>query len=308
MHKTYQVNGGRIAEILDADPAQLGQVTAYVNPDEAERKELVERYCLDEHTLFSSLDPDELSRLEFEPEHVAFIFKRPKNVFTKEQFLFRVESTGLFLFKERLIIVISEDIPLFTGKEFNRIKSLTDLTLKLISRSIIHFREHLKVISMISDELQNKINTSMENSHLLNMFSLEKSLEYYLNSINSNGLLFERIKYYAARIGFTTEELELLDDIIVENSQCSKQAEIYSNILASLMDARASIVSNNLNVLMKTLNIITIAIMVPTFVVSAFSMNVGIPMQHHPFAFYIIMGIAMVSVLAFIFFWRYRKW
>jgi magnesium transporter len=74
------------------------------------------------------------------------------------------------------------------------------------------------------------------------------------------------------------------------------------------MDARASIVSNNLNVLMKTLNIITIGIMVPTFVVSAFSMNVDIPLEHHPWAFAIIMGLAILSVITFLLFWRYKKW
>ena len=82
---------------------------------------------------------------------------------------------------------------------------------------------------------------------------------------------------------------------MIENSQCEKQAEIYSNIFASLMDARASIVNNNLSVLMKTLNIITITIMVPTFVVSVFSMNVGIPLADMPWAFWVILGMAAAA-------------
>jgi len=69
-----------------------------------------------------------------------------------------------------------------------------------------------------------------------------------------------------------------------------------------------SIVSNNLNILMKTLNIITIGIMVPTFVVSAFSMNVRIPMQGFPYAFWVILGMSACSVMGFLFFWRYKKW
>jgi len=133
-------------------------------------------------------------------------------------------------------------------------------------------------------------------------------LVYYLNSINSNGFVLERLKLNAAKIGFAVEELEFLDDTIIENSQCYKQAEIYSNILAGLMDARVSIVSNNLNVLMKTLNIITIAIMVPTLVVSAFSMNVAIPLQGHPRAFWIIMGLAVTSVMGVIYLWRMKRW
>jgi len=205
-------------------------------------------------------------------------------------------------------VVMPEEAPLFEGKQFQRVASLNDLLLKLIYRSIFHYLEHLKIINMITDSLEDKISSSMENKYLLNLFTLEKSLVYYLNAINSNSMLIEKLKTNAAKIGFSPEGLEFLDDIIIENNQCYRQAEIYSNILASMMDARASIVSNNLNVLMKTLNIITIGIMVPTFVVSAFSMNVGIPLSWHPAAFWMVMGLALVSVVAFMLFWRFKKW
>jgi magnesium transporter len=120
--------------------------------------------------------------------------------------------------------------------------------------------------------------------------------------------VLEKLKLNANKIGFSTEELELLDDTLIENNQCYRQAEIYSNILASLMDARASIVSNNLNVLMKTLTLITIMIMVPTFVVSAFSMNVKIPLSNYSFAFWIILSLAATSVLSIIVIWRRKGW
>jgi magnesium transporter len=281
-------------------------VTVYAQPQEREKRYLIDELKVDEHTYNSALDPDELSRLEFEPEHVAIIFKRPKNYSGSEQFLFKVSSAGAFLFKDRLRVVVPEDAALFDGAPLSRIHSLADVILKMIARAILHFREHLKGINMISDELQKEINTAMENKHLINMFALQKSLVYYVNAINSNGALLEKLKVNAAKLGFSTEEVEFLDDILIENSQCLKQAEMYSNILASLMDARASIVSNNLNVLMKTLNIITIAIMVPTFVVSAFSMNVGIPMQSHRYAFWIVMGLAFTSVVLFLGYWRRR--
>jgi magnesium transporter len=149
----------------------------------------------------------------------------------------------------------------------------------------------------------------MENRYLINLFGLEKSLVYYVNSINSNGMLIARLKLSSAKLGFTPEELELLDDIEIENNQCFKQAEIYSNILASLMDARASIVSNNLNVLVKTLNLITIGIMVPTLIVSIFSMNVALPIsQRHPGSFWLVMVLAALSVGAFLYLWWRKRW
>ncbi len=304
MLKTYKIVENKIVH----DENGIGNIKIYNNPDETEKKFLVEEYKLDEHTLNSSFDADELARIEFEPDHLAMIFKIPKNYSAKEPLLFRVNSLGAFLFKDKLVVITNDEIPLFSGKHFNKVYSLNDITLKLIFTSIMHFIEHLKVINMLSDEIERKISTAMENRYLLNQFTLGKSLVFFQNAINSNGALLEKIKLNGAKLNLTTDEIELLDDILIENNQCYKQAEIYSNILASLMDAKASIISNNLNVLMKTLNIITIMIMVPTFVVSAFSMNVEIPFQKHPLAFIIIMSLAFISVACFFVFWKWKRW
>lgn len=299
-------------DLIDGKVAHNGQgagrVFVYVNPDEHERKYLAETLKLDEHTLASALDPDEQARLEFEPEHVAIIFKRPRNYSSAETFVFKVASTGLFLFPDKLIIVLSEDIALFQGKPFAKVASLPDLVLKLIYSSIFHFVEHLKVVNAVSEALEDQINTSMHNKYLLNLFSLEKSLVYYLNGINSNGRLIERLKLSAPKLGFSPENLEFIDDLLIENAQCYKQAEIYSNILASMMDARVSIVSNNLNWLIKTLTIITIAIMLPTLVVSIFSMNVHFPGEEHPWMFWFVLVMALASVGVVRFVWWWRKW
>lgn len=304
MQRTCRIADARIVEGTGADCPIL----IFTRPGEDEKRRLVDEFRIDEHTLNSALDPDELARLEFEPDHVALIFKVPKNYSARDHLLFKVSSVGVFLFKERMIVVMPEELSLFEGKQFLKVCSLPQVLLKLLYRSIFHFLEHLKVINQMSDELEQKVNRSMENRYLLQMFKLEKSLVYYMNSINSNGTLLEKLRLNGGKIGFSTEELELLEDTLIENTQCYRQAEISSNILASLMDARASIVGNNLNVLMKTLNIITIAIMVPTFVVSAFSMNVAIPLQKHPVAFWFIMGLAAVSEVALIAFWRMKKW
>ncbi len=304
MEQKFNIENGILTRSNEANAS----ISLYITPNDVERKFLVQELKLDEHTLASALDPDELSRLEFEPEHTALIIKTPMPHSPNEPFLFRVASIGIYLFKDRLVIVTADESFSFDGLKMQRVPSLAFLALRLIYRSIFSFIEHVKIISQISEELQEKLTFSMENRYLLNLFSLQKSLVYYLNFINSNELVINRLRNYAERIGFSVVEKELVDDIQIENQQCFKQAEIYSNILASLMDARASIVSNNLNVLMKTLNIITIGIMVPTFVVSAFSMNVSIPLQHHPFSFWLIIGMAVVSALGVFLMWRLKKW
>jgi magnesium transporter len=206
------------------------------------------------------------------------------------------------------VLVLSEDAPLFQGKMYSKVSSLPDLMLRIIYSSIFHFVEHLKVINAVSDALEEQINTSMQNKYLLNLFSLEKSLVYYLNAINSNRTLIERLKVSSGKIGLTSENVEFIDDMLIENNQCYQQAEIYSNILASMMDARASIVNNNLNWLMKTLTIITIAIMLPTLVVSIFSMNVEFPGKNHPHAFWAILAAAFSSIVVVWLVLRWKKW
>jgi magnesium transporter len=306
MLKTYEIRDGKFC----SGEGNGCNILMYTNPDEAEKRYLVNDLRLDEHTLASALDPDELSRLELEPEHIAMIVKRPKNYSAADKFVFKVASMGLFLFVDKLVIVGQEDLLPLEGKHVQKIMTLQDLLLRILYRTTLHYIEHLKIINSIGDSLESKIVTAMENRHLINLFSLEKGMVYYHNAIHSNGVVIDKLKSIALKLGFTQEALEYLDDLIIENNQCSKQAEIFSNIFASLMDARVSVVNNNLNVLMKTLNIITISIMVPTFVVSVFSMNVMIPVAHLPFSFWLILGISVASsALIMMVFWLFnRRW
>jgi magnesium transporter len=261
MIKRYKLENSQLV-LTEADNPLIWLL---IDPTEEEKKWVVGNFNLDEHNLASAFDPEEPARMEFEPDHLEMIFKRPKNYSSKDQFMFKVSSMGLFLFKDKLIVAISEDLNLFAGKYFKHVTGLKEIFLKLIYNSIFHFMEHLKVINMIADEIERKINSSMENKYLLNLFTLEKSLVYYLNAINSNTYAIDRLKHNALKVGLSQRSVEFLDDIIIENHQCSRQAEIYSNILAGLMDARASIVSNNLNVMMKNLNAVVIAVAVPSF-------------------------------------------
>jgi magnesium transporter len=219
-----------------------------------------------------------------------------------------VLSTGVFLFKDRIIIVMAEETSMFEGRPFLKIQTVQDILLKLIYQAILHFVEHIKSITMISTELEQQINLAMENKDLLHLFTLEKSLVYYLSAINSNGVLIDKIKNNAAKIGFSQENLEFLDDVVIENSQCRGQADIHSQVLANLMDARASIISNNLNVRIKTLTILTIAIMLPTLVVSVFSMNVAIPLHDYKHAFWLITFLSAVPSITLAILWRKKRW
>ena len=298
MPRHLRIVAGKLAEC----GADESTIQVYVNPSPEERRELVAWYGLDEHTLASSLDPDELARIELESEHLAIIFKRPLEYTAQDHLSFKVTSFGLFLFRERLIAVLPDEMPIFEGRPFTNLQSLQELVLKVLSRTVQHFTGHLKVINTIAAEIEQRIEQSVENSSLLALFALEKSLVYYVNAIHSNGGVIERLKNNAqnpATVGFHPKDVEFIDDLLIENRQCYELAMIYSNILAGLMDARASVISNNLNVMMKNLNALVIAVAVPSFFagvggMSEFTAMIGL--QRHMVTGYVLFILSMVLV------------
>jgi len=303
MLRKYALVDGKISETTQ----ESAVLWMFVDPDSRERELLSSTLKIGEHNLASALDPDEMSRVEVELDHTALLFKYPKHYQATDEFLFRVAPVGMFLFPERLIVIIPEDVPVVGIRLFEGATTPRVLLLKFIYRVTYRYLDHLKAINMISDEIEKKISVSVENRHLLNLFSLEKSLVYYLTAIGANSATLEKLKNMCSRIGFSPQDIELLDDIIIDNHQCYRQAEISSNILAGLMDARAALVGNNLNILMKKLNLITIGIMVPTLVVSAFSMNVRIPLAELRYAFWIVMGLATASLLGVLYWWKTKR-
>ncbi len=269
MLQKYSVQNGRIVQ---GDEGSI-QVEVYIMPDEAERTRLIDEYEMNEHTIASSIDPDETPRIEFEDNHTAVILKYPKNYSADDNFLFRVKSMGIFVFASRVVIIIDEYVPLFTGKIANNVHTVQDVIMKTLLLTIRHFESHLRVINMCSDELEHAIVSSYDGKELLNMFTLEKGLVYYVNALNGNRRVIERMRAAALKLGFTEENIELLEDISIENRQFLDQAEVYSQVLSGMMDARASMVNNNLNVMMKNMNAITIAIALPSFIAAVGGMS-----------------------------------
>ncbi|MEO8513085.1 MAG: magnesium transporter CorA family protein [Ignavibacteria bacterium] len=233
------------------------RVWVYVNPDNEENETIAREYNIDKHTVESATDPDEISRIEFEDDNIFIIWKRPKNYLSSDNLLFGVSSIGLFLFKERLVVVLPEDVSLFDQKQLG-FTSLMDIIIKFLYNSIRHYLDHIKAMKIISREIQVKLNASMENEYLIQMFNLSESLIYYINAISSNLTVLIKLRNYFEKHPDNDERVEQMEDIIIENNQCLKQAEIYSLVLSGLMDARGNIINNNMNVLIKNLTMINI--------------------------------------------------
>lgn len=133
-----------------------------------------------------------------------------------------------------------------------------DVLLGLLSGMTHHYHGHLKVIRAVARELQQKLNASFENEHLIQMFNLSESLVLYLNAINANGAVLTRLRNHAEKEKYPADVLAFIDDLLIENTQCYKQAEIYSTVFSGLMDARGSLVNNNMNILLRNLTLINV--------------------------------------------------
>jgi magnesium transporter len=304
--KKYCIESGKIKETTHNE-----QIAVFINPDENEKEFIFANLGIDLHTINSALDPEEPARIDFENNHIELIFKRPKNYSSKDHFMFKVSSMGLFFFQDKILIIMSEDINLFSGKQFNNVMDLRDVFLKIIYNSIYHFIEHLKVINMIADEIETKINKSMENKYLLHMFTLEKSLVYYVSAISSNSFTLDKLKNQAVKMGFQNNHLEFLEDILIENNQAKEQANVYSQVFAGLMDARASIINNNMNLWLKNLTIITISIAIPNFFASLGGMSevttiTGIENPRIAHLFFFLFSVTL-GILTYFIFRKFEK-
>ena len=259
MFKSYNIADGRIVECPEDS---IGPIQLYSNPTDEDREFLVQECGIDEHTYYSALDEDEISRVEYETNHIAVILKQPRRYNRDDKLIFRVASVGAFLFRDKIIIVQADSVPIFEyGKMPLRGNTIPGVLLRLVYHSTRHFLENLRIIRSISDTFENKMETSVTNKALAGIFSLLKGLTYYGSAISANLLLLLKLKADARKIGFTEEEIDFLEDITVENKQCDNLSKIYSEILSDMSNARVSIVNNTLSNVMKYLAVINLIFM-----------------------------------------------
>jgi magnesium transporter len=166
-----------------------------------------------------------------------------------------------------------------------------------------YLREITKRVDILEDELQQ----STRNKEVLELLKYQKSLTYFATALKSNELMMERLRR-SQLFDTYPEDADLLEDVLTENQQAIEMTNITSNILSGMMDAFASIISNNLNRVMVILASITILLSLPTMVASFFGMNVRVPFESHSVAFLIIIGISLcISLIAAYIFWK-RDW
>lgn len=279
---------------------------AIENPTANDRDFLLNELQIPEAFYNDIEDIDERPRIEEENGWHLIILRIPyKN--NDSKLPFTTVPLGI-IFKEGVFVSVCfhttemiNDFVAYTQRKNIRIKNHFDLVLKLLLSSSIWFLKYLKQINQRIKLAEDNLEKSIKNEELQALLELEKCLVFFITSIKGNDVLFHRIK----NIKGEKEHFdpELLEDVDIELKQAQEMSNIYSNILTGMMDAYASVISNNLNVIMKRLTSISIILMIPTLIASLYGMNVPNALENNPNGLWIIIFIsgilAMIGAVLF---------
>ena len=248
-----------------------------------ETTELQSEYEIDNDHILDILDPDELSRLEDGEGYILTIVRVPIYDSAAETPYFTV-PVGIIIKGNIIITICWTDSEVLKDFGTNRIKNvrLTDFPsfiVQIMNRANLNFLRYLKEINRRSTGIQTEMRLEIENKEIMQLLGLEKSLVYFTTSLKSNALLLEKM-VTTRLIKFDEEDIDFVEGVRIDNKQAIEMADTYSNILFGVMDAYSSVISNNLNVVMKKLAIINLVMMAPTFITSFFGMNYPLPFQN----------------------------
>lgn len=282
-------------------------------PTEDELQEISRMLEIDLDFLKDPLDSEERSRIEYEENQILLIVDIPIVEFgddkEKTDISFTTYPLGMILLPEYFITICLKETPILEEFRTNRIKnchtaSKNRFLLHLLLKSANYYMRYLKHINRKTEESEVKLHRSTKNQELFELLNLEKSLVYFTTSLRSNQNVLNRLNR-SKQIKWSDDDDELLEDVVVEFDQALEMTQTYSGILSSLTAAFASVISNNLNMVMKLLTSITIVLAIPTMVSSFFGMNVRLPFADHPFAFgFIIVATFMLVISSVIFLYR----
>jgi len=282
-----------------------------VSPSEEELQRIRDELGVMDEFLRYPLDQEETSRVESEDDQLLIIVKIPDPQHKENIIRFETIPLGIILTRGCIITLCSHETPVLTDITATRgaLRLMHDqihFIFTIFLRVANAYLRQLRLIDRLTDEYEEELQRSLRNQELVKLFNLEKSLVYFNTSLKANDIVMARLKS-GRYLPISDDNEDILEDAQIENQQAIEMAKIYSDILSGMMDAYASVISNNLNIVMKFLTSVTIILMLPNLVASIYGMNVALPLQNSPHAFAVTMGIAfLLSLLVVFIFYKKR--
>jgi magnesium transporter len=288
---------GCIVNVTDPTPSEIGILKTTLK--------------VPEDFLADILDVDERSRMEVDEDMLMMIYRIPYQN-QSNGFPFTTIPLGLVLNKDSLVIIchnnneVLDDFFSRSGKGIT-IETKIDLILHLFLRTTMFYHRYLKQINNQTAMIEQDLEKSTRNQELHRLLKMEKCLVYFTTSLRSNEMMMLKLKNskWIRDYEFSSD---LLEEATIENRQAIEMAKIYSDIQSGMMDAFASVISNNLSIVMKSLTIVTIVLMVPTLVASFYGMNVPNMLEDNKIAFWLILAGAFILSFLGVLLLRRMKW
>lgn len=279
------------------------------SPEEIEQ---LQEWGIEPELITYALDLDEMARVERDEGYTLILLRIPYFQSENQDFPYSTIPMGIII-KDNFIVTICRypnDISrILTNGKYRGFKTAKRyrFVLYVLLETATRYLAHLRDINRAVDHVEDQLQKSTRNRELLELLKYQKCLVYFTTALRSNEVMMERLQRMKMFNQYEEDE-ELLEDVLTENQQAIQTTNIQTEILSSMMDAFASIISNNLNVVMKALAALTIIINLPTIVASFYGMNVDLPGQSHPFAFLSILGFTLgMTVIATYIFYK-RDW
>jgi Mg2+ and Co2+ transporters len=299
------IDQSRTLEALDT--IQHGCWINIVAPSEEELQIVSSESEVPIEFLKSALDEEETSRIDIEDNNLLVIVDIPFTEMEDNSLTYDSYPLAIIHTESTIITICLKNSKILTDFINNKIKSFytfkrSRFILQILYRISVYYLLYLRQIDKKSVLIEQKLHKSMRNKEFIQLLSLEKSLVYFSTSLKANEITLEKMLKLELLKKYP-EDQDILEDVIIENKQAIEMTNIYSNILNGTMDAFGSLISNNLNIVMKLLASITIVMAIPNIIFGSFGMNLmGIPLYKNPHGFWYIYGVTALICIACVIF------
>jgi magnesium transporter len=296
---------------LSISEAVSGSWFSLINPNEEEIKQVSLVLGLDEDFLLNSLDLDERSRIEIEDGNILIITNLP--IMTDDG-CFDTLPLGIIYTPTSIITVCSKDNNILssfnesTAYSFDT-RNKTEFMLKILYRSVKFYLKYLDIINRTTEDIEIELQKATNNKALFQLMEIQKTLVYFSTALKDNDIVLQKIMRMTNSnsqnyMKNTEEDIDLLEDVIIDTRQAIEMVDMHRMILEAMMEGFASIINNNLNLVMKFLAAITIIMAIPTMIGGLWGMNVPVPFGNNPYGFGLVVILSIITSIVAAFYFR----
>lgn len=288
-------------ELVGCDEINAGVWVNLENPSDLEIETVCEKTGLPEDMLKSALDEDERAHIDVDGDATLIVIDIPVINEEKDTYVYSTLPLALVFNESYFVSVCLRETSVLSDFVNNAVRGFdvnkrTRFIYQILYVNATKYLHYIKLIDRTSSRIQQSLHRSLKNTELIKLLDLDKALVYFSTSLNSNQVVIDRIKQLSV-LKHYEEDNDLLDDVIIENKQAIEMASVHRDVMSGTMDAFASVISNNQNIVMKLLTALTIILTIPTLIASFWGMNVVVPFAENPYAFWIIVGITLLILV-----------